>query len=76
MPKRTSDQLDEPRFDGSLAASGGYGLPGVRTLSDEYRDVAEPEDSEWVPPIQAPGLVRRVLARLMTLVREARWPSD
>lgn len=40
MAKRTRDQIREPRFDGTLAPSRGYGLPLVRTLSDEYRATA------------------------------------
>jgi hypothetical protein len=69
MAKRTRDQQTEPRFDGVLAVYGAYGLPLVRTLSDEYRDVAEPEDSESVPAVEPPGAARRALA----WVSRTRW---
>lgn len=72
MAKRTRDQYREPRFDGVLAASRAYGLPAVRTLSDEYRDIAEPEDSERVPPPEPPGLVRRIAARVEGLTHRVR----
>ncbi len=72
MAKRTRDQLKEPRFDGTLAGSRLYGLPLVRTLSDEYRDVAEPEDSERMPPPGPPGIARRAAERLRDLLRPRR----
>ena len=67
MAKRTTDEPVEPRFDGVLAVNGAYGLPAVRTLSDEYRDVAEPEDSSRVPPPEQPGVAARVVGRLRSL---------
>lgn len=67
MAKRTTDEQPEPRFDGVLAANGPYGLPAIRTLSDEYRDVAEPEDSSRVPPAEPRGLLNRVVDRLRSL---------
>jgi hypothetical protein len=69
MAKRTRDEPAEARFDGILGAYGEYPLPAVRTLSDEYRDVAEPEDSERVPPQEPSGLVRRFATRVEELVR-------
>ncbi len=69
MAKRTRGQLVEPRFDGTLAPGRLYGLPLVRTLSDEYRDVAEPEDSNRVPPPEPTSVVRRSADRLRSLVR-------
>lgn len=37
----------------------------MRTLSDEYHDgPAEPEDSDRVPPPEAPGWVRRLRDQL------------
>jgi hypothetical protein len=72
MAKRTRDQIREPRFDGVLAASRAYGLPAVRTLSDEYRDLAEPEDSERVPPPESPSLIRRIATRVGGLVHRVR----
>ena len=36
----------------------------IRTLSDDYRDVPEPEDSDRVPEPQARGRVRRVLDKV------------
>ena len=69
MAKRTADEEIAPRFDGVLASSRGYGLPAVRTLSDEYRDVAEPEDSSRVPPPEQPGAAARVVRRLRSLGR-------
>ena len=59
MAKRTTDEPVEPRFDGVLAVNGAYGLPAVRTLSDEYRDVAEPEDSSRVPPPEQPEMMTK-----------------
>lgn len=55
---------DEPRIDVVGASSRCYGLPAVRTLSDEYRDTPEPEDSDRVPPPEPPGLVERIVHRL------------
>jgi hypothetical protein len=72
MAKRTRDEPPETRFDGVLGAYGEYPLPAIRTLSDEYRDVAEPEDSERVPPPATPGLVRRIATRVDELARRAR----
>lgn len=54
----------KPRFDGVGGSSRCIGLPAVRTLSDEYRDRPEPEDSDGVPPPEPPGLVRRIVDRL------------
>lgn len=50
----------EPRFDGTLAPGGTYGIPPVRTLSDEYRDVPEPKDSDREPPPEPPRVARRI----------------
>ena len=72
MAKKTRDEPAETRFDGILGAYGEYPLPAVRTLSDEYRDVAEPEDSERVPPPEPPGLIRRFATRLENLARRVR----
>jgi hypothetical protein len=68
MAKRTRDEPPEARFDGVLGGSRGYGLPAVRTLSDEYRDVAEPEDSERVPPAE-PRTGHRIATRIRELTR-------
>ena len=45
---------------------GGGGMIPVpmRTLSDEYSDVPEPEDSDRVPEPEEPGLMRRLLHTL------------
>jgi hypothetical protein len=75
MAKRTRDEPAETRFDGILGAYGEYPLPAVRTLSDEYRDVAEPEDSERVPPPEPPGIARRIATLVAHLVRRARRTS-
>jgi hypothetical protein len=64
MTQRKGD-IREPRFDGVLGARSDIGLPAVRTLSDEYRDLAEPVDSDRVPPPAPPGM----FARLGTWVR-------
>jgi hypothetical protein len=37
----------------------------MRTLSDDYSDVPEPEDSDRVPEPEEPGLVRRLLDKLV-----------
>ncbi len=61
----------EPRFDGVLGAGrGNIGLPLVRTLSDEYRDVAEPVDSDRVPPPAAPGMAQRLSAWIRVFTRK------
>jgi hypothetical protein len=72
MAKRTRDEPAETRFDGILGAYGEYPLPAVRTLSDEYRDVAEPEDSERVPPPEPRGIVRRIVSRVEDLASRVR----
>ena len=72
MAKRTRDEPAETRFDGVLGNYGEYPLPAIRTLSDEYRDVAEPEDSDRVPSPEPPGLARRLATRLEDLARRAR----
>ena len=55
---------EDPRFDGVLVGSRGIGLPAVRTLSDEYRDVAEPKDSSRVPPPEPKGIIRRAVDKV------------
>lgn len=56
-----------PRIDGVLGPSGLVGLPAIKTLSDEYRDTREPEDSDRVPPPVPPSLMRRLIDRLTEL---------
>jgi len=53
------DDLREPRFDGVLGARSNIGLPLVRTLSDDYRDRAEPVESDRVPPPAPSGMIGR-----------------
>jgi hypothetical protein len=72
MAKRTRDEPPEARFDGVLGAYGEYPLPAIRTLSDEYHDVAEPEDSDRVPPPAPPGIARRIVSRAEGLARRLR----
>jgi hypothetical protein len=55
---------EEPRFDGMLGDTRCTGLPLIRTLSDEYRDTPEPEDSSRVPPPAPRGRLRRAVERL------------
>ena len=45
---------------------GGGGMIPVpmRTLSDDYSDVPEPEDTDRMPEPEEPGLVGRLLRRL------------
>ena len=62
-----ADKGEEPRFDGVLGPFQGIGLPAVRTLSDEYRDTPEPEDSDRVPPPEPPGAIRRIADRVRGL---------
>jgi hypothetical protein len=60
-PRRT-----EPNA-GAFLSPDGIGMAPVpmRTLSDEYRDQpTEPEDSDRVPALEPPGLIRRLLTRL------------
>lgn len=59
-----ADKGEEPRFDGVAGPFQGIGLPSVRTLSDEYHDTPEPEDSDRVPPPEPPGLFSRITRRL------------
>ena len=72
MAKRTRDEPAETRFDGVLGNYGEYPLPAIRTLSDEYRDVAEPEDSERVPPPEPPGILQRITGHAQDLARRVR----
>ena len=72
MAQRTRGQYTEPRVDSVLASSRCYGLPRVKTLSDEYRDVAEPEDSERVPPPEPPGIAHRIAGRIRDLTHRVR----
>jgi hypothetical protein len=55
---------EEPRFDGMLGDTRCTGLPLIRTLSDEYHDTPEPEDSSRVPPPVPKGRLRRAVERL------------
>lgn len=48
---------------GSGSGSGMIPVP-MRTLSDDYSDVPEPEDSDRMPEPEKPGLVRRLLDRV------------
>ena len=75
MTKRTTTDPADTRFDGVLGGSRGYGLPAVRTLSDEYRDVAEPVDSDRVPAPDPPGLGRRLVELLDRLGRRSGNPT-
>ena len=61
---RNGSRGEAPRIDTVGAGSRCYGLPAVRTLSEEYRDTPEPEDSDRTPPPQPPGLLRRIVDRL------------
>ena len=61
---RGGARREKPRFAGVLGPFQGIGLPGVRTLSDEYRDAPEPEASDRMPPPEPPSLVRRIVDRL------------
>ncbi len=72
MAQRTRGHYTEPRVDSVLASSRCYGLPRVKTLSDEYRDVAEPEDSERVPPPEPPGIAHRIAGRIRDLTHRVR----
>jgi hypothetical protein len=55
---------EEPRFDGMLGDTRCTGLPLIRTLSDEYHDTPEPEDSGRVPPPAPRGRLRRAVEQL------------
>ena len=46
-----------------LGGGGPIPVP-MRTLSDDYSDVPEPEDSDRVPEPKEPGRVRRLLDKL------------
>lgn len=46
-----------------LGPHGIAGLP-LRTLSDEYSDAPEPEDSDRVPAPDPPSMARRLMDRL------------
>jgi hypothetical protein len=47
-----------------LGGGGGMIPVPMRTLSDDYSDVPEPEDSDRVPRPREPGRVRRLLDKL------------
>ena len=64
MTVRDGSRREAPRIDTVGAGSRCYGLPAVRTLSEEYRDAPEPEDSDRVPPPEPPSLLRRIAGRL------------
>jgi hypothetical protein len=51
-----------------LGPNGLVGLP-LKTLSDEYRDTPEPEDSDRVPAPVPPSLGRRIVDRLDIALR-------
>ncbi len=48
-------------FLGPDLGGGGMIPVPMRTLSDDYSDVPEPEDSDRVPEPKKAGLVRRLL---------------
>ena len=54
------------RNAGAFLGPNGLGMIPVpmRTLSDDYSDEPEPEDSDRVPEPEAPGFVRNVLDQL------------
>jgi len=54
-----------------LAPRSGMVPVPMRTLSDDYSDVPEPEDSDRVPSIEQPGLAHRVLSRLVLVLAGA-----
>ena len=47
-----------------LGGGGGMIPAPMRTLSDDYSDEPEPEDSDRVPEPREPGRVRRLLDKL------------
>ena len=61
----------EPRFDGFLTPDGVIGIPAVRTLSDEYREVPEPVDSDREPAPEPPGRVKRATGRVRDHLKRA-----
>ena len=58
----------EARVQAVLGPHGFIGLP-LKTLSDEYSDTPEPEDSDRVPAPDPPSLGRRIMDRLDTALR-------
>lgn len=46
-----------------LGPAGMIPVP-MQTLSDDYSDVPEPEDSDRVPETKEPGRIRRLLDKL------------
>lgn len=52
------------RRSGAFLAPGGTTPAPIRTLSDEYRDTPEPEDSDRVPEPEPEGLVTRAVHAL------------
>jgi hypothetical protein len=54
------------RNAGAFLSPDGLGMIPVpmRTLSDDYSDEPEPEDSDRVPEPEAPGFARSVLDQL------------
>lgn len=48
-----------------LSSDGFQNIPvPIRTLSDDYHDTPEPEDSDRVPPREPEGALTRVIHRL------------
>jgi hypothetical protein len=57
------------RNAGAFLAPGSGVIPvPMRTLSDDYSDVPEAEDSDRVPRLEQPGLVHRLLPPLFLLL--------
>lgn len=53
------------RNAGAFLGPGGLIPAPMRTLCDDYADRPEPEDTDRVPEPEKPGLLRRLLAKLV-----------
>ena len=62
-PKRHVAERNAGAFLGPSDGGGMLPVP-MRTLSDDYSDVPEPEASDRVPEPEEPGLGRRFLDRV------------
>ncbi len=68
----SGDERRKVERSGAFLSDGFQNIPvPIKTLSDEYHDRPEPEDSDRVPEPEPEGLVTRVAHRLT-----ARHPKE